>query len=148
MRTLLNLLVFSMAISLTGCGKKIVTVSGEVQYEGKPAKDVALLFEPKSDATFVAESGVAVTDSSGRFTLESSSDKHGIEPGHYTVYFGWKNPDAVDDVGGAGPPSGAEIQTTVSPYQFPGERNAVVEVHGDGENSFVFKITPEAIVCE
>ena len=141
---------FVFAVLFCGCGKKIVTVTGEVLYEGAPAKDIAVLFEPKSDATLVSESGIGVTNSSGHFTLESSGRKRGIEPGTYTVYMGWKNPDpVVDDTGGAGPPDGVEIPVPPSPYRFPEEqKEIVVNVQGSGKNHFVIKITPEEILCE
>ena len=146
MRNIL-LLVIVAAIFCCGCGKKIVTVTGEVLFEGEPAKDIAVLFEPKSEAKIVPESGIAITNSEGRFTLESSSQKRGIEPGSYTVYMNWRNPTSVDD-GGAGPAeSGAPPLT--SPYRFPAERQSIVlEVKGSGKNHFVFKVTPEEIRWE
>ena len=132
-----------------GCGKKIVTVSGEVLYEGKPAKDIAVLFEPKSDAKFVSESGVTVTDSNGSFTLRSSSNKRGLEPGNYTVYMNWKNPNFVDITDGAGLSRGAEVKAMSSPYRFPAERpEIVVTVQNSGKNHFTFKITPTEILWE
>jgi len=144
MRHIFLLLILVVAC---GCGKKIVPVSGEVLYEGVPAKDIAVLFEPKSDAKIVPESGIAITDSEGRFTLESSSHKRGLEPGNYTVYMNWRNPTSVDD-GGAGPAEGA-APTLVSPYRFPAERPQIVlEVKGSGKNHFVFKVTPETILWE
>lgn len=143
-----TIILFGMAaiVLMIGCGKRIVTVTGEVQYNGVPAKDIAVLFEPKSTAEQIAESGVAVTDAEGRFKLESSSAKSGIEPGSYAVYLGWQNPVTVED-GGAGPSPESEANQVEVPYQFPPERQElVVEVQGDGENHFVFDITPENIV--
>ena len=144
------LLTVITVIFFCGCGKNIVTVTGEVLYEGKPAKEIVILFEPKSDAVLVSESGLAVTDSSGRFTLKSSSDKRGLEPGNYTVYMNWKGPDNVnDEYGDAGPPPGVEVKSNPSPYQFPAERpEIIVSVQGSGKNHFVFKITPKEILWE
>ena len=140
---------FVFALLLCGCGKTIVTVTGEVLYEGNPAKDIVLLFEPKSGATQVPESGFAVTDADGRFRLESSSGKRGIEPGTYTVYLGWNNPDTVvvDDAG----PSPNAPPPTPPPYQFPVNSNnekVVVDVQVDGNRHFMFKFTPEEITAE
>ena len=148
MRKTLLLIMLAGVMSLCGCGKNIVTVTGEVLYEGKPAQDIAILFEPKSDAKTVSESGVAVTDSGGRFTLRSSSNKRGIEPGTYTVYLGWKNPAAAVDDGGAGPPPGTTTKTPASPYRFPEDRSVIVEIRDSGKNSLVFRISPEGILCE
>jgi len=141
---------FVFAVLFCGCGKKIVTVTGEVLYEGTPAKDIAVVFEPKSDGTLVSESGLGVTGADGRFTLESSSRKRGVELGAYTVHLGWKNPNPIaDDTGGAGPPPDVEIPVPVSPYRFPEEqKEIVVNVQGSGKNHFVLKISPEAILCE
>ena len=141
--------IFLVFVLLCGCGKKIVTVTGEVLYEGSPAKDVVLLFEPRSGATQVAESGVAVTGADGRFKLESSSGKRGIEPGTYTVYLGWINPDTVvvDDAG----PSPDTPPPSPPPYQFPVNSNnekVVVDVQINGKRHFVFKFTPEEILAE
>ena len=144
-----NILLFVIvaAVFCCGCGKKIITVTGEVQYEGEPAKNIAILFEPKSSEKIVSESGVAVTDSTGRFTLKSSSGKGGIEPGNYAVYMNWCNPNAVDD-GGAGPAHGAESQAMVSPYKFPEERPEIVVPIENGKSHFVFKVTSKEILWE
>ena len=147
MRNILFCTAIIVAVVTGGCGKKIVVVTGEVFYEGSPAKDVAVLFEPKSDSTLVSESGIAVTDSEGRFTLESSSRKRGIEPGNYTVHVGWRNP-TVADVGDAGPSPGGEAQTAKQPYLFPEEKSVVVEVKGTGKNHLVCNITPEEVRWE
>ncbi|GHT40103.1 hypothetical protein FACS189427_13910 [Planctomycetales bacterium] len=135
-----------------GCGPKIVSVTGEVHYDGKPAPDVAVLFEPKSDATLIPDAGLAVTDSNGRFTLISSgkNSRPGIEPGAYTLHLGWKNPQAVDDDGGAGPAPGAE-KPVFSPYRFPAklaDGEAVVTVKATGKNHFIFHATADDVKWE
>jgi hypothetical protein len=134
----------------TGCGQKIVSVTGEVHYDGKPAPDVAILFEPKSDAKLVPDAGLAVTDSNGRFKLSSSAKnaKSGIEPGTYTLHLGWQNPQAVagDD---AGPVPGAK--PVPSPYRFPAklaEGEAVVTVKATGKNHFIFLATADDVTWD
>lgn len=91
-----------------------------VLYKGEPAKDVAVLFEPKSDATYVPHSKLAVTDASGRFSIFSTEQrrKKGIEPGECVVYLGWNNPDAVEISDSV--PSPDDPKPTPSPYRFPG----------------------------
>ena len=147
-----NSLLFSLIaiFALCGCGKKVVSVTGEVLYEDQPAKDIAVLFEPKSDAQLIPDAGLAVTDSNGRFTLKTAvkNPRSGVEPGKYTVYMGWKNPGAVES-GDAPPASGAATTQATSPYRFPDELingNVVVEIQS--KKHFVFKIRPEEILWE
>ncbi|MDR2704772.1 MAG: DUF4198 domain-containing protein [Planctomycetaceae bacterium] len=142
------LILCSVLFLLTGCGQKIVSVTGEVLYDGKPAPDISVLFEPKSDSARIAEAGLAITNSSGRFTLFSTGTKkrNGIEPGEYTVFMGWKNPNAPEDV-----PEGATIKPVNSPYKFPEKLvngNVIVTVHGNGANRFVFRVTADDITWE
>jgi hypothetical protein len=143
-----NLILISILLLFTGCGQKIVSVTGEVLYDGKPAPDIAVLFEPKSNSAKIAEAGLAVTDSGGRFTLFSAGTKkrNGIEPGEYTVFMGWKDPNAPKNV-----PEGATIKPANSPYQLPEKlvnHNVVVTVHGNGTNRFVFRVTADDIIWE
>ncbi|MDR0870727.1 MAG: DUF4198 domain-containing protein [Planctomycetaceae bacterium] len=137
-----------------GCGPKIVSVTGEVHYDGKPAPDVAVLFEPKSDAKQIPDAGLAVTDSNGRFKLSSTAKKakSGIEPGTYTLHLGWQNPQPAADDGGAGPAPGAASPPPVSsPYRFPeklGNNEAVVTVKATGKNHFIFSTTADDVTWE
>ncbi|MDR0336315.1 MAG: DUF4198 domain-containing protein, partial [Planctomycetaceae bacterium] len=137
------LMIFSILFLFTGCGSKIVSVTGEVFYDGKPASDISVLFEPKSESTRVSDSGLAVTDSNGRFVLFSTGSKkrNGIEPGQYTVLMGWKNPNMPADI-----PEGVTLKPVKSPYQFPEKlinQNVIVTIHDHGVNRFVFRITAE-----
>jgi hypothetical protein len=132
----------------TGCGQNIVSVTGEVLYDGKPAPDISILFEPKNETTRIADAGLAITDSGGRFALFSTGTKkrNGIEPGEYTVFMGWKNPQATDNI-----PEGATIKPVNSPYRFPEKLingNIIVTVNGKGVNRFVFHVTADNITWE
>jgi hypothetical protein len=146
--TIQYLILCSILFLFSGCGPKIVSVTGEVFYDSKPAPDISVLFEPKSESTRIADSGIAVTDLSGRFTIFSTGSKkrNGIEPGEYTVFMGWKNPNVPADV-----PEGTAIKPVNSPYQFPEKfinGNVVVTVHGNGVNRFVFHVTADNVTWE
>ncbi|MDR0871182.1 MAG: hypothetical protein LBN39_10365 [Planctomycetaceae bacterium] len=121
-----------------------------MHYDGKPAPDVAVLFEPKSDAKLVPNPGFAVTDSNGRFKLTSLAvkAKSGIEPGTYTLYLGWKNPNEVD---GALTEAEGGAKPVPSPYRFPEkltEGKVVVAVKETGKNHFVFRTTVDDVTWD
>lgn len=148
MRNVSCLFVAITVLAVCGCGKKIVPVTGEVLYEDEPAKNIAVLFEPKSDAKEVPFSGIAVTGPDGRFTILTTEkqQKRGLEQGSYTVYLGWKNPDTVEG-SDAGPQPG-DPPPIPSPYRFPekiGNGELVVDVRNDGKNHFVFRVTPDNV---
>jgi hypothetical protein len=132
---------------LCGCGTKIVSVTGEVIYDGKPAPDIAILWEPQSNAKQIPESGIAVTDSRGHFTVSSTGQKkrNGIEPGKYTVFMGWKNPNSIEL------PEGATSALVTAPYKFPekiSNGNVIVTINESGTNRVVFRVTPDEITWE
>ncbi|MDR3197603.1 MAG: DUF4198 domain-containing protein [Planctomycetaceae bacterium] len=142
------LILFFVLFLFIGCGQSTVSVTGEVFYDGKPAPDISVLFEPKSESTRVADAGLAVTDSGGRFRVFSTGAKkrNGIELGEYTVFMGWKNPDATDDI-----PEGATIKPVNSLYKFPEKLingNVVITVNRDSNNRFVFRVTADDITWE
>ncbi|MDR1270613.1 MAG: DUF4198 domain-containing protein [Planctomycetaceae bacterium] len=142
------LILFSVLFLFTGCGTSVVSVTGEILYDGKPASDISVLFEPKSESTRIADAGLAVTNSGGQFTLFSTGVKkrNGIEPGEYTVFMGWKNPNATDNM-----PEGATIKPVNSPYKFPEKLingNVVVTVNSKDINRFIFRVTADDITWE
>jgi hypothetical protein len=67
----------------------------------------------------------------------------------YTLHLGWKDPQAVDDSGGAGPASDAK--PVAVPYRFPAKLangEAVVTVKASGKNHFIFRATAEDVTWE
>lgn len=67
---------------------KLNKVQGKVQVNGKPAKGVAVFFNPKEDSIHaVRPSGV--TDEEGNFTLETPNQGQGAPAGKYVVTFLW-----------------------------------------------------------
>lgn len=135
-------------ILCTGCGKRIVSVEGQVLYEGKPAPDILVLFESKSASKTVPQSGLGKTDPQGKFFLQSvDSKKNGIEPGEYTAYFGWKNP--VRQIIGDTPEENKGLVEAKCPYVFPESINAgkyVFTVPEKGIKDLIVNITKTDVV--
>lgn len=77
--------------TLTGCGPKTVKLAGQVTYDGQPAKDISVVFEPVSGG--VAALGKTADD--GKYTLRLLNDtkKTGIIPGDYKVFLRWVDPN-------------------------------------------------------
>src|SRR5262245_6481550 len=71
------------ALSLAGCdaGPKFLPVTGVVTLDGKPVEGATVAFAPIPAGI----ASVGVTDSAGRFTLQSQTDKAGAVAGKYNV---------------------------------------------------------------
>jgi hypothetical protein len=92
MRTVLIALFTAAAL---GCGKKeeaeIHPVSGEVQYEGKPAAGVQVYLIPTSHVLpkNAASNPHGITGADGRFTLGTVATDDGAPDGKYQVVLLW-----------------------------------------------------------
>jgi hypothetical protein len=79
-RLMLFTALASLTVVLTGCGAKLVPVSGVVTLDGKPVEGATV--------TFVSEDGKSTysgsTDASGNFSLQSG-EKVGALPGDYKI---------------------------------------------------------------
>src|SRR5262249_44695820 len=87
----------AFAVLIAGCGKDPAStcspVSGEVQYDGKPAAGVHVFFMPSKGAS-VAGSPTnphAITGPDGRFTLTTFAEGDGAPPGSYRVILIWRD---------------------------------------------------------
>lgn len=83
MRSVATLLLFSLAISLIGCGDGRPTrlaVSGQVLIDGKPLSYGHVRFVPKG-----ARPSGGRLDEQGRFTLSCYGENDGIVPGVHRV---------------------------------------------------------------
>ncbi|MDO5554917.1 MAG: carboxypeptidase-like regulatory domain-containing protein [Planctomycetia bacterium] len=92
-----------LILLLSGCGVRTVSLSGQVTYNGQPAKDVAVTFDQATGG--ISASGK--TDTEGNFTLRllNDSKKSGIVPGEYTVRLFWVDPNEKEDAIGPTHPS-------------------------------------------
>jgi hypothetical protein len=89
-RTLLPIIVI---VILTGCGQKTIAVRGTVTFDGKPAKDIYVIFQPITSEKIALETAVGITDVNGLFALHLiDSKKSGCIPGEYAVFFRWIDP--------------------------------------------------------
>ena len=82
-------------LPLSGCWSNsagLVSVSGTIMVDGKPADGAVLLFHPKSGEGPVAS---AVADATGRFSPVTDL-KPGIAPGSYQVTATWPDPSQRD----------------------------------------------------
>lgn len=95
--------IFVLLVLLTGCGVRTVSMSGQVTYNGEPAKDVAVTFDQITGG--ISASGK--TNEEGVFTLRllSDSPKKGIIPGDYRVHLFWVDPNEKEDAIGPSNPS-------------------------------------------
>ncbi|MDR0337053.1 MAG: hypothetical protein LBI18_08185 [Planctomycetaceae bacterium] len=145
-QTLSFFLLTVTIFSAIGCGHKTVPVSGIITYHGKPAPDIQVLFQPVSNAVEMSEAGIGLTDAFGRFELRSViSNQKGVEPGTYTIFLSWKDPNAdphpIDGV--------TKYHPTVYPDIAKGIQRGglqfIVSPEGSVETNFELTDEPEGI---
>jgi len=89
-RPVLLALVCAVAAGCGGGGIKAprtAPVAGTVLKGGKPAAGVKVTFHPKFDMGAVKFAPSGLTDTNGRFTLNTAAANDGAPPGEYTVTF-------------------------------------------------------------
>src|SRR5262245_41463518 len=83
--------LFFLGGLLTGCGKKgwleTYPVKGTVLVDGKPAKEVSVLFHPKQEVGNRPYVPSGKTDEKGEFALSSFVEGDGAPAGEYDVTF-------------------------------------------------------------
>lgn len=84
------LLMILFLVTLAGCGPKTLKLAGQVTYDGQPAKDISVVFEPISGGV----AAMGKTDAGGKYTLQllNDSKKAGIIPGDYKIFLRWVDP--------------------------------------------------------
>lgn len=81
-----------LGVSSLGCGKggpSLVSVTGSVMVDGKPAEGASLIFFPKDASLTLIPSAQA--DASGKFSIITDG-KNGIPTGLYDVTVIWPDP--------------------------------------------------------
>jgi len=87
------LCLLAAALLLPSCGdgrKKCYPVSGKVLVNGKPVKDVLVLFNPREKDPKGRLAPVAMTDENGEFRLATYAAGDGAPAGEYLVTFTWR----------------------------------------------------------
>jgi len=82
-----RLLFLGLMIAAWGCGGKprIVSVSGQVTWDGKPLPDAHVVFRPDSKEVYPGPASSGKTDAQGRFTLRTVEDRDGAVVGPHRV---------------------------------------------------------------
>lgn len=120
-------LVAMGVLGAAGCGKgsgrKVVPVSGRVTIDGKPAPNIAVVFQPVAGGKEEAGVGsTGVTDAQGRFTLTltGTEKRPGAVVGRHRVTFsGAAAPRAeTDDSAQASPPDPVPARYREKPLEF------------------------------
>ncbi|MDR1492449.1 MAG: DUF4198 domain-containing protein [Planctomycetaceae bacterium] len=138
----IGMLLF-FVLTLTGCGVKTARVSGRVTFDGEPAKDISVLFQPLTSADVMPEAAVGMTNANGEFSLSlMNSKKRGAIPGEYVVYISWVDPNPGNPVEGV-------TKSTPIPYKIPtratnGEMTFTVPPEGTKEANFDFDTKKES----
>lgn len=134
-------LVAILALAAAGCGKgsgpKVVPVSGTVTIDGKPAPNIAVVFQPVASGKEEAGMGsTGVTDAQGRFTLTlTGADKRpGAVVGRHRVTFSGAaaQRDETDDTVKPGAPDPIPARYREKPLEF--------EVPAGGTDKADFKL--------
>ena len=130
------LFVFPVLLCFIGCGPKTVHVSGVVTYDGKPAKDIRILFQGTGSGTHVPPPAIGVTDAEGKYELIlAETRKKGVLPGTYTIYMSWADPHPDPN------PVEGLSNDNPNPYKFPikatnGEMSFTVTDSGTKDANF------------
>ncbi|MCL2745137.1 MAG: hypothetical protein FWE67_14935, partial [Planctomycetaceae bacterium] len=84
-----------LALLLSGCGAPTVPVSGKIVFDGVPAENIAVLFQPQVGGEAGKNAPVAAygkTDKNGAYSLKLLHTKQaGVIPGEYAVFLSWKD---------------------------------------------------------
>ena len=97
-RALLGLLALCLLIGLSGCGngrKTCYKVSGKVLVNGKPVKNVMVVFNPLDTSPEERLAPSAMTDDNGEFRLSTYDMEDGAPAGNYSVTFTWREPSGL-----------------------------------------------------
>jgi hypothetical protein len=132
--------------TLAGCspgGPALGKVSGRVTLDGQPVAKAAVTFVPQTGG----RPAMAVTDDSGQYKLDSSTDKAGVPTGTYSVTVikqesAGATADAGGLAGGAAAPGAAPRWIVPQRYSAADTSQLSAEVK-PGDNTSDFALTTE-----
>ena len=122
------------AAGVLGCTQSdIVPVTGVVTFNGQPADQAEVMFNPKTGRL-----ATGVTDASGRFTLSTAAPNDGALPGEYIVTLGEYYPA---DKPPKMPPPGQGLPSRFPPnYGDPAKSPLTATVERGKKNDFQFEV--------
>lgn len=125
-----------LVIVFAGCGGEDVTlapVSGVVQtLDGKPVEKATVNFTPVDTKETVAPTAYGITDSEGRFTLQTTSGGEGAFIGVNSVSITLTTGDEGDD-------SGRSVKNLIPP-KYNTDSQEKFTVPSEGTDEAVFKV--------
>src|SRR5262245_56834534 len=78
----LEALALLAVVAASGCGSRLVTVTGRLTYKGQPVPSTQVTFAPDGGS----RPSKGLTDDQGNFTLRYSRTEAGVSRGPCTVY--------------------------------------------------------------
>ncbi len=124
-RTRVALCLLAALLFATGCGQKLVPVTGKVTVNGQPVGNLQVSFEHTGDGQGV---GLGFTKADGTYQVHYPGSKVGAPPGDYVVRI---TPSETDDPASAAPAIPAKYNTA-------SELSATVD---SGKTNFDFDLT-------
>ena len=130
--------VAGICVLMAGCsraGYRAAPVSGNVTLDGAPLADATVLFEPVG-GTNPGPPAMAVTDSSGDFTLAISEEKHGAVVGKHRVRISTRQIESDP-----GSDTTKEVAAEKVPERYNTKTDLEFEVPSGGTDSAEFKLS-------
>lgn len=96
-----SLLCLICLICAAGCGQSgLAPVSGVVTVNGKPMKNVRVVYAPMStgESSIVGPPSLGVTDDEGRYTLKTRNGDYGAVVGRHSVTFNYDDLEHLEDL--------------------------------------------------
>lgn len=140
MKSSCRLLTFAfMSVLISSCGTKdslpkVVPVTGEVLYQGKPVAGALVTFLGEGSAT----PAVGQTDAAGKFKLQTQ-DREGAAPGKYRVTV-----SKVETVGGAANANPSMDEAAKAPAVATQTKSSLPAKYGDSTQSPLEQTVTEA----
>jgi hypothetical protein len=136
LRLLWCLAALAFPLVAGGCGgKRLVSVSGRVTYQGRPVPSTLVTFQPADGS----RPSKGVTDDDGRFTLRYSRTEAGASRGKCTAFLTYVVSNE-EELHQAPPKASKELKEVIARYGDPEKSSLHYDVTKDGQ---VVEITLE-----
>jgi hypothetical protein len=121
-------LALALLLAGSGCGGRLVKVTGKVTYKGAPVPSTQVKFHPDDGS----RPSTGLTDDDGKFTLKYSRTEPGATRGRHTVsleYFVGND----EYLGKIPPKASEELRAVIAKYRDPKTSSLHYEVKKNGE---------------